>query len=171
MYSPLPGDESDNPLPFSGAALAQVELEGGATMIGVTEDAIPAPGTRPVIKRRRGRKKGVEPPEKAVTPLPTTGTTAPRLKLKVPPLAAVVQANNAAIVPVDPNEPTYCYCNQVSYGDVSVNFQLCIQVHVLTFGVACLQMVGCDNDECPYEWVFLFSFFYLQRAYPPSIFL
>lgn len=30
----------------------------------------------------------------------------------------------------DPNEPRYCTCNQVSYGD----------------------MVACDNDACPYEW-------------------
>ncbi|XP_064633598.1 inhibitor of growth protein 3-like [Lineus longissimus] len=30
----------------------------------------------------------------------------------------------------DPNEPRYCVCNQVSYGD----------------------MVGCDNDDCPIEW-------------------
>ncbi|XP_066925759.1 inhibitor of growth protein 3-like [Clytia hemisphaerica] len=38
---------------------------------------------------------------------------------------------NAAIdwVP-DPNEPTYCLCNQVSYGE----------------------MVGCDNPSCPIEW-------------------
>ncbi|KOB70727.1 Inhibitor of growth protein [Operophtera brumata] len=30
----------------------------------------------------------------------------------------------------DPNEPRYCICNQVSYGD----------------------MVACDNQDCPYEW-------------------
>jgi len=30
----------------------------------------------------------------------------------------------------DPNEPRYCLCNQVSYGD----------------------MVGCDNNDCPIEW-------------------
>jgi len=30
----------------------------------------------------------------------------------------------------DPNEPRYCICNQVSYGDV----------------------VACDNEDCPYEW-------------------
>ena len=30
----------------------------------------------------------------------------------------------------DPNEPTYCLCNQVSYGE----------------------MVGCDNPSCPIEW-------------------
>eukprot|EP00127_Corallochytrium_limacisporum_P004297 Clim_evm242s157 gene=Clim_evmTU242s157 len=31
---------------------------------------------------------------------------------------------------LDPNEPKYCLCNQVSYGD----------------------MVGCDNPDCPIEW-------------------
>ncbi|XP_072944670.1 inhibitor of growth protein 3 [Epargyreus clarus] len=30
----------------------------------------------------------------------------------------------------DPNEPRYCICNQVSYGD----------------------MVACDNQDCPFEW-------------------
>uniref|UniRef100_A0A8C5YTY3 Zinc finger PHD-type domain-containing protein n=1 Tax=Marmota marmota marmota TaxID=9994 RepID=A0A8C5YTY3_MARMA len=33
-------------------------------------------------------------------------------------------------LPIDPNEPTYCLGNQVSYGE----------------------MIGCDNDECPIEW-------------------
>ncbi len=33
-------------------------------------------------------------------------------------------------MPVDPNEPTYCLCHQVSYGE----------------------MVGCDNSDCPIEW-------------------
>lgn len=33
-------------------------------------------------------------------------------------------------LPVDPNEPTYCVCNQVSYGE----------------------MVACDNPNCKIEW-------------------
>lgn len=33
-------------------------------------------------------------------------------------------------MPVDPNEPTYCLCHQVSYGE----------------------MIGCDNELCPIEW-------------------
>lgn len=33
-------------------------------------------------------------------------------------------------MPIDPNEPTYCFCKQVSYG----------------------QMIGCDNMECAIEW-------------------
>jgi len=35
-----------------------------------------------------------------------------------------------ADMPVDPNEPVYCYCRQVSYGP----------------------MVACDNDNCEREW-------------------
>ena len=33
-------------------------------------------------------------------------------------------------LPIDPDEPTYCLCDQVSYG----------------------QMIGCDNKKCPIEW-------------------
>ncbi|KAA0199005.1 hypothetical protein HAZT_HAZT002227 [Hyalella azteca] len=33
-------------------------------------------------------------------------------------------------LPIDPDEPTYCLCEQVSYGE----------------------MIGCDNDLCPIEW-------------------
>ncbi|KAG2177254.1 hypothetical protein INT43_007911, partial [Umbelopsis isabellina] len=36
-------------------------------------------------------------------------------------------------MPVDPNEPVYCFCRQVSYGE----------------------MVACDNDECEIEWFHL----------------
>lgn len=32
--------------------------------------------------------------------------------------------------PIDPDEPTYCLCDQVSYGE----------------------MIGCDNDDCEIEW-------------------
>ncbi|KAL0094625.1 hypothetical protein J3Q64DRAFT_1715113 [Phycomyces blakesleeanus] len=33
-------------------------------------------------------------------------------------------------LPIDPNEPLYCYCQQVSFGE----------------------MVACDNEECDIEW-------------------
>ncbi|VDK89597.1 unnamed protein product, partial [Dibothriocephalus latus] len=46
---------------------------------------------------------------------------------------ALALTNNPGEVldmPVDPNEPTYCLCQQVSYGE----------------------MVACDNRDCPIEW-------------------
>ncbi|CAG5108022.1 Oidioi.mRNA.OKI2018_I69.chr1.g3600.t1.cds [Oikopleura dioica] len=39
-------------------------------------------------------------------------------------------AQDVLDMPVDPNEPTYCSCHQVSYGE----------------------MIGCDNPDCPIEW-------------------
>ncbi|KAK3809783.1 MAG: inhibitor of growth proteins N-terminal histone-binding-domain-containing protein [Linnemannia elongata] len=36
-------------------------------------------------------------------------------------------------LPIDPNEPLYCYCQQVSYGE----------------------MVACDNQDCEIEWFHL----------------
>ncbi|KAH6816136.1 RING/FYVE/PHD zinc finger superfamily protein [Perilla frutescens var. frutescens] len=46
--------------------------------------------------------------------------------------AATTAANTSMELdlPVDPNEPTYCFCNQVSYGE----------------------MVACDNPDCKIEW-------------------
>ncbi|XP_064796863.1 inhibitor of growth protein 2-like [Oncorhynchus masou masou] len=43
----------------------------------------------------------------------------------------------------DPNEPTYCLCEQVSYGE----------------------MIGCDNDACPIEW---FHFSCVGLTYKPK---
>ncbi|KAA8589830.1 hypothetical protein FQN60_013195 [Etheostoma spectabile] len=41
-----------------------------------------------------------------------------------------MQPSDVLDMPVDPNEPTYCLCHQVSYGE----------------------MIGCDNPDCPIEW-------------------
>ncbi|XP_044739485.1 inhibitor of growth protein 3 [Chrysoperla carnea] len=51
-----------------------------------------------------------------------------------PPTSENVAAGDAVVDDADwtydPNEPRYCICNQVSYGD----------------------MVACDNEDCPFEW-------------------
>uniref|UniRef100_A0A3P9J9T8 Inhibitor of growth protein n=1 Tax=Oryzias latipes TaxID=8090 RepID=A0A3P9J9T8_ORYLA len=44
---------------------------------------------------------------------------------------------------IDPNEPTYCLCEQVSYGE----------------------MIGCDNEQCPIEW---FHFSCVGLSYKPK---
>lgn len=45
--------------------------------------------------------------------------------------SSIVDENGQALDwTYDPNEPRYCICNQVSYGD----------------------MVACDNEDCPFEW-------------------
>ena len=41
--------------------------------------------------------------------------------------------DQSANIEIDPDEPTYCLCDQVSYGE----------------------MIGCDNDDCLIEWFHL----------------
>lgn len=43
---------------------------------------------------------------------------------------SIAHPSDVLDMPVDPNEPTYCLCHQVSYGE----------------------MIGCDNPDCPIEW-------------------
>lgn len=45
-------------------------------------------------------------------------------------VTGMAHASDVLDMPVDPNEPTYCLCHQVSYGE----------------------MIGCDNPDCPIEW-------------------
>ena len=46
------------------------------------------------------------------------------------PFSLISGTGEGLDMPVDPNEPTYCLCHQVSYGE----------------------MIGCDNTDCPVEW-------------------
>lgn len=46
------------------------------------------------------------------------------------PFSMITASGDGLDMPVDPNEPTYCLCHQVSYGE----------------------MIGCDNGDCPVEW-------------------
>ncbi|XP_017015613.2 inhibitor of growth protein 3 [Drosophila takahashii] len=59
-----------------------------------------------------------------------SATVAPGSSLTIGENGLVVEQTNEGEWSYDPNEPRYCTCNQVSYGD----------------------MVACDNDACPYEW-------------------
>ncbi|KAJ6645809.1 Inhibitor of growth protein 4 [Pseudolycoriella hygida] len=69
-----------------------------------------------VNQEKEGQKKSVDPEESLVN---GAGGTPQRYVLDIP-----------LDMPVDPNEPTYCFCDQVSYDE----------------------MVACDNLDCPIEW-------------------
>lgn len=69
-----------------------------------------------------GSKKKKKKGEEAIVVAPTLGMTLLPLGANHP--------SDVLDMPVDPNEPTYCLCHQVSYGE----------------------MIGCDNQDCPIEW-------------------
>ncbi|XP_023854834.1 inhibitor of growth protein 5 isoform X2 [Salvelinus sp. IW2-2015] len=54
-----------------------------------------------------------------------------------------MQPSDVLDMPVDPNEPTYCLCHQVSYGE----------------------MIGCDNPDCPIEWFHLLTLLQSQKGF------
>ncbi|KAI0807065.1 hypothetical protein C8Q74DRAFT_1225620 [Fomes fomentarius] len=77
------------------------------------------------VKRAQRQQSAPEPePEEEVQP-----ENQPPLTLRIP-----AQTNLAPQIPEsempDPDEPRYCFCNQVSYGE----------------------MIACDNPECTREW-------------------
>lgn len=52
----------------------------------------------------------------------------------LPGLAGIAHPSDVLDMPVDPNEPTYCLCHQVSYGE----------------------MIGCDNPDVSFVQPFLY---------------
>ncbi|KAI1301815.1 Inhibitor of growth protein 5 [Halotydeus destructor] len=86
---------------------------------------ISTPGTSREEPKKKGRaiKKGFNP-KNVIKDDDKKSAPAVADHLLVPPSEVVMD------MPVDPNEPTYCICHQVSYGE----------------------MIGCDNSDCPIEW-------------------
>ncbi|XP_015913023.1 inhibitor of growth protein 1 [Parasteatoda tepidariorum] len=94
------------------------------------------PPERPTKRSRRQRHTDLslrddsihERQEKEVAPAPSTSKTKKKKKRKTKvekePEAPTLEP------PIDPDEPTYCLCDQVSYGE----------------------MIGCDNEDCEREW-------------------
>merc|ERR1711915_699468 len=72
----------------------------------------------------KDKKKGVKEEKKKKKPKSEQQTTPVHHFANLPVPQEVLD------MPVDPNEPTYCLCQQVSYGE----------------------MIGCDNQDCPIEW-------------------
>lgn len=63
----------------------------------------------------------------------------------VVPAAVVIETDVPPGIDADPNEPRYCYCNQVSYGEMVGCDVSGVKASALT----------CQNEDCPYEWFHL----------------
>lgn len=82
------------------------------------------------------KRKGGESDEEA-TPTKAGGRKQKKKKVEtesviasVVGLTSIAHPSDVLDMPVDPNEPTYCLCHQVSYGE----------------------MIACDKPDCPIEW-------------------
>lgn len=102
-------------------ALAAKKQVNGKDEDSGNNSAPPKKEQTPVEKKKRARKEIKEVPQHQPQPITEDSrpsTPVPKKKLKKPE---------------DSSEPTYCYCNQVSFGE----------------------MVGCDGDDCKREWFHL----------------
>lgn len=106
---PLPEEESGNKESNGGAGSGRSRENSTTSIASGLSQAKP-----PKKKIKLKKKVAVKEPSSAVF-LPTSS------HVPMPDLTSQ---------PLDPNEPLYCLCHQVSFGE----------------------MIGCDNDNCLIEW-------------------
>ncbi|KAI0332075.1 hypothetical protein GY45DRAFT_1344866 [Cubamyces sp. BRFM 1775] len=117
-------------------------LEGAPAVIPEAAAEVPQPAPPKEKKKGKKRKKttsrkqasrAAAEPEGDGTPVVVEDQTVvsqPTLTLRIPAQSNVHTPLLVDDMPPDPNEPRYCFCNQVSFGD----------------------MIGCDSPTCTREW-------------------
>ncbi|XP_037027856.1 inhibitor of growth protein 3 isoform X1 [Bradysia coprophila] len=121
------------------------ELMVGRELTGAAHSAIQVVERDNSFNGQRRHKKKLSHPTGSINQgsnsgqpfiLPTTSSLSqPIIRAEPPPIVLngeglIVEQTADGEWTYDPNEPRYCICNQVSYGD----------------------MVACDNEACPFEW-------------------
>lgn len=107
------------------------EFNIGRELAGAAQTAIQA--IQQDHANNKKKQKKVSTSNTSTSAIPSIGTTS-STTTTVAETSADTAAQNSELTDgewtYDPNEPRYCLCNQVSYGD----------------------MVACDNEDCPSEW-------------------
>jgi len=118
------------------SSLGSQELVIGRELAGATQNVIQAVERESLSSHRKKKKMpsmGLGGSLSGLNTMPSVAMSNPE-----PDIPAMVINENGMVVEqtpdgeftYDPNEPRYCICNHVSYGD----------------------MVACDNETCPFEW-------------------
>ncbi|GAC96806.1 hypothetical protein PHSY_004390 [Pseudozyma hubeiensis SY62] len=89
----------------------------------------PVPPAANRITRKR-KPKPLSPQKGGRRSIVTTTPTIISPTSQTPRPSAAVVGPDTSEMPFDPTEPTYCYCDQISFDE----------------------MVACDNDDCSLEW-------------------
>eukprot|EP00117_Sycon_ciliatum_P027944 scpid94465/ scgid22583/ Inhibitor of growth protein 2; Inhibitor of growth 1-like protein; p32; p33ING2 len=115
-----------------GAAAAASATSAAASAVTTTGHSTGASVGRPVKQGNRKPRvkdkmsKRTESGERGGGSSSQKNSSSSGSGVAVKPLATVIPSDTV----IDPNEPTYCVCHQVSYGE----------------------MIGCDNTSCEIEW-------------------
>jgi len=112
--SSLPPGNNSNGLNNNGATVTAIVSPAPVTSSARNSKEKSVGGSN-VAQANKRKKKRQKPDTTTTTGGAGTAATAGKIKFNLP---------------VDPDEPTYCLCEQVSYGE----------------------MIGCDNNDCDIEW-------------------
>ena len=104
-HSPIPGLSDDEEVTAPKTSASSDFTIGMAT----GSDARGPPSKKSKKGKKKKSEKAISEPE--VTPGVVVSSSR-SLRLKVPPLKTA-----------DPDEPKYCYCNNISFGDVRLQFK------------------------------------------------
>lgn len=88
-------------------------------------------------RRERKRRETQEAKDAARAAALEAGTEAPMDEGNVDPQPETPSTAVKISMPVDPNEPLYCYCRQVSWGEVRPEPATMISSTLMTVGVLC----------------------------------
>lgn len=114
-HSPIPGLSEDEDILAVPAISAGSEVTIGMATTPGSEG--PRASSSSSKKSKKSKKRKMDKAVSEAEATPTTVMSSTRsLRLRVPPLNSV-QGDAAA----DPNEPKYCYCNRVSFGNVGLH--------------------------------------------------
>eukprot|EP00011_Vannellida_sp_DIVA3-517-6-12_P006151 CAMPEP_0114625028 /NCGR_PEP_ID=MMETSP0168-20121206/11064_1 /TAXON_ID=95228 ORGANISM="Vannella sp., Strain DIVA3 517/6/12" /NCGR_SAMPLE_ID=MMETSP0168 /ASSEMBLY_ACC=CAM_ASM_000044 /LENGTH=240 /DNA_ID=CAMNT_0001836307 /DNA_START=22 /DNA_END=744 /DNA_ORIENTATION=+ len=94
------------------------------------EHELESQGHRPSPGRPPKRKLGAHQDSPASKKRLSASTERKKSSLASPIARPIPSLSVSLDMPIDPNEPVYCFCKRVSFGE----------------------MVGCDNPECRVEW-------------------
>ena len=100
-------------------------------------------GKKKNVKSSSNLKSNPDKPSSSSSAAPASSSSGPGKRKKVGERTRERSVSPPRHIDIDPDEPTYCLCDQVSYGE----------------------MIGCDNDLCPIEW---FHFSCVQLSSKPK---
>ncbi|CBQ73649.1 conserved hypothetical protein [Sporisorium reilianum SRZ2] len=121
------------PSPKSQRALSRsrsrsISAGAGSTTARASRQKTTSPAPPPRTTRKR-KPKPLSPQKGGRRSIVTTTPTVVSPTTQLPRTSTTVGPDTSEM-PFDPTEPTYCYCDQISFDE----------------------MVACDNDDCTIEW-------------------
>jgi chromatin modification-related protein YNG2 len=116
----------------------------GGTTTGSTGYSSPAPST---VYSGNGTQRSAR---LAASDFSQSARQSPLPRRQTPSVEAEEDAEGEEDDGNEEDKNLYCFCQKLSYGTVGIE---CRRYRCTLFTIGRPQMVGCDDEECRYQWV------------------